>query len=251
MSENVDDRDYEIASIAADAWDDYLMGAFLTETGFSALDATNLDAANVPGESAEDFEATLDLNDDSPEQSMTLIQPHQLPITGRQLISSPPSPAPTPTIYTADLADVDAPSIRLLLNRYQQKLVPAFAPVQVLPKSPWQIVHIPKVHETLGEVLIRGDAGNANVALLFAVLSAAAFHLDALGINQDQESLVSWNLLAHKFRSRAKDRLKCAFMSLSSGTQPEDYADMLLALLSMVTVCVSQLYSYYNVKIWH
>lgn len=140
--------------------------------------------------------------------------------------------------YSFDVHDLDFPTIRLLLDRYQNTLVPYFAPARIHVKSPWEALHIPKVHETLGEVILRGDAGNSKVCLLFAVLGASAFHLDILRTSSD-EVTPPWRVIADSYRARAKARLKTSLQSLSPGKKQEDYKDVLLALLSMVTVCVS------------
>ncbi|KAG9790902.1 hypothetical protein KCU88_g1101, partial [Aureobasidium melanogenum] len=139
--------------------------------------------------------------------------------------------------YSFDVHDLDFPTIRLLLDRYQNTLVPYFAPARIHVKSPWEALHIPKVHETLGEVILRGDAGNSKVCLLFAVLGASAFHLDILRTSSD-EVTPPWRVIADSYRARAKARLKTSLQSLSPGKKQEDYKDVLLALLSMVTVCV-------------
>ncbi|KAK7403728.1 hypothetical protein QQX98_010500 [Neonectria punicea] len=158
--------------------------------------------------------------------------------------SSPPPdafsltyPPAMPIMYNVQVKDLDFATIRLLLDRYQHTLVPYFSPARIRSKSPWEALHIPKVHETLGEVMVRGDAGNSKVSLLFAVLSASAFHLGILGPSPD-EVTSSWRMIGESYRDRAKARLKMSLQILSSGQREEDYKDVLMALLSMVTICV-------------
>ncbi|EXJ94659.1 hypothetical protein A1O1_03055 [Capronia coronata CBS 617.96] len=141
--------------------------------------------------------------------------------------------------YSFDVHDLDFPTIRLLLDRYQHTLVPYLVPARVYTKSPWEALHIPKVHETLGEVILRGDAGNAKLCLFFAVLGASAFHLDVLRTSTS-EVTPPWRVIGDSYRARAKARLKISLQSLSRERKEdeEDYKDVLLALLSMVTVCV-------------
>ncbi|EXJ76879.1 hypothetical protein A1O3_10524 [Capronia epimyces CBS 606.96] len=151
---------------------------------------------------------------------------------------SPSPPMPMPITYSPDVSDLDFDSIRLLLDRYQHTLVPYFVPVRIRAKSPWETLHIPKVHETLGEVMVRGDGGNARLALTFAVLGASAFHLDILRPRTNAVAGPLWRVLGDRYRVRAKSRLKSCLRNISSGKKEEDYKDVLVALLSMVTISV-------------
>lgn len=217
------------------------MEHFVADTLLCDMYPTCPDGAETRFEPSDNFDLCLGLSDDSLDLFSEVVQPQTPSAPTYETPYLNYSPVSVSFTYGADLGDIDAATIRLLLDCYQQKLVPALTPAQVYPKSPWQILHIPKVHETLGEVLVRGDAGNPRVALFFAVLSAAAYHVDALGPEESKEdSTIPWKVLGQRFRCRAKERLKSSFRSLSSKGQMEDYTDMLLALLSMVTVCVSQ-----------
>lgn len=146
-------------------------------------------------------------------------------------------PPTMPITYSFNVEDLDFPTIRLLLDRYQHALVPYFSPARIHSKSPWETLHIPKVYETLGEFMVRGDAGNSKVSLLFAVLGASAFHLDIL-LPTSETAMLPWRVIGENYRSQAKTRLKVSLQSLSSGRKVEDYQDVLMALLSMVTLCV-------------
>ncbi|KPM42113.1 hypothetical protein AK830_g4449 [Neonectria ditissima] len=146
-------------------------------------------------------------------------------------------PLGMPMSYTFNVNDLDFPTIRLLLERYQHALVPCFSPARIQSKSPWETLHIPKVYETLGQFMVTGDAGNSKVSLLFAVLGASAFHLDILNPSSNETAL-PWRIVGERYRVQAKARLKTCLQSLSTGLKQEDYDDVLMALLSMVTLCV-------------
>ncbi|KAH7129278.1 arginine metabolism regulation protein II [Dactylonectria macrodidyma] len=146
-------------------------------------------------------------------------------------------PPGMPITYSFNVDDLDFPTIRLLLDRYQHGLVPYLSPARIHSKSPWEVLHIPKVYETLGEFMVTGDAGNSKVSLFFAVLGASAFHLDIISPSSDEGSL-PWRIIGDRYRIQAKSRLKTCLQSLSSGKKQEDYDDVLMALLSMVTLCV-------------
>lgn len=146
-------------------------------------------------------------------------------------------PSAMPITCDVQTRDLDFVTIRILLDRYEHGLTPCFSPARMLSKSPWQKLHIPKVHETLGCLMVRGNAENSKISLLFAVLGASAYHLAILGpSNQDSRS---WKVVADSYRSRAKLRLKMSLQQLSLSQRAETYIDILMALLSMVTVCVS------------
>ena len=142
--------------------------------------------------------------------------------------------------YAADLVDVDVPTIRLLMARYQE-MIPTFMPVQALRESVWERVHIPKMHEALGEILVKGDSCNPKCALLFAILSAAAYHLDAVPGGPNNSTMMSWKEIGLTFRQRARARLEASLKTAGLAKRKEDYENMLLAMLSMVTLCVRQL----------
>ncbi|KAK7430423.1 hypothetical protein QQZ08_002942 [Neonectria magnoliae] len=146
-------------------------------------------------------------------------------------------PPRMPTSYTFNVYDLDFPTIRHLLERYQHALVPCFSPARIQSKSPWETLHIPKVYEMLGQFIVTGDASNSKVSLLFAVLGASAFHLDILNPSSN-ESALHWRIIGERYRVQAKARLKTCLQGLSSGLEQEDYDDVLMALLSMVTLCV-------------
>ncbi|KAL4799768.1 fungal-specific transcription factor domain-containing protein [Aspergillus venezuelensis] len=142
-------------------------------------------------------------------------------------ISSPP-----------DLEDFAMPTARLLLDHYQSIRTTLYTPASVETKTPWEILYIPNVTSTLGEIALRGDSSNAKVSLLFAVLAISAFSLDILGSASQHSSTQNWHALGNMYRQRATKRLQKALRHLSSGLPKKDkYKDILMPLLSMVTIC--------------
>lgn len=232
-------------------WEDFVLGDFSANKVFSGFESGVLESPkNVDSElSGNGFDLPLmtpNLQYDVLGPFLTPMQLYMPHVTDMQILVTPvPSPRiqrPMSVEYASDLTDVDISSIRLLLVRYQENLVPAFAPVQVLTKSLWQRVHIPRVYDTLGEILVKGDAGDPKVALLFAVLSAASYYLDTMGRGPPHHTLTPWKDMGRLFRQRAKARLASSFKTADLGRNKEQYKDMLLAILSMVTVCVSHIH---------
>ncbi|KAL4942449.1 hypothetical protein BDV06DRAFT_235417 [Aspergillus oleicola] len=142
-------------------------------------------------------------------------------------ISSPP-----------DLEDFAMPTARLLLDHYQNIKTTLYTPASVETKTPWEILYVPNVLSTLGEIALSGDGSNAKVSLLFAVLAISAFSLDILGSASHQSAGQDWRALGNVYRQRATRRLQKALRHISSGLPRKDkYKDILMPLLSMVTVC--------------
>ncbi|OGM45076.1 hypothetical protein ABOM_006619 [Aspergillus bombycis] len=165
------------------------------------------------------------------EDSTRLTEEYSMPPSNRFLSSVITSPT---IAFTSHFSDLDFHSIRVLLDCYRNTLVPCFLPAQKYEQSPWEFLHIPKVHEALGEVMVRGDAGNAKASLLFAVLSASAFHAHIHMSPSEQK----WRTCGGQYRTLAKERLGLALKDHSSGHQSENMVDILLALTSMFTLCV-------------
>lgn len=241
-------RDCENASMTP-GWEDFVLEDFSVDKAFSGLEVGFLDS---PNDDRGIYDNLVDLSLLSPMLEggaagfvMTPMPPYIPREAEMQLLIPPSSPATQiqrflSVDYAADLTDVDVPLIRLLLARYQDKMIPTFAPVQALRKSLWERLHIPRVHQTLGEILVRGDSGDPECALLFAVLSAASYHLDAVGGGPPHHSMTPWKDMARIFRQRAKARLESSLETVGLARSKEAYENMLLAVLSMVTVCVRQ-----------
>ncbi|KAL4952323.1 fungal-specific transcription factor domain-containing protein [Aspergillus filifer] len=153
--------------------------------------------------------------------------------TSPALISPSPSISPPP-----DLEDFAMPTARLLLDHYQSIRTTLYTPASVETKTPWEILYIPNVTSTLGEIALRGDSSDAKVSLLFAVLAISAFSLDILGSASQHSSTQNWHALGNVYRQRATKRLQKALRHLSSNLPKKDkYKDILMPLLSMVTIC--------------
>lgn len=239
-------QDCENASINP-WWDDFFLSDFSVDKSFPGLEVGflgGLDDHRGLYDNGVDISLLSPMLDGDTLGLFTTPRQPYLPSEVESRLVVPPC-APPPQHqrflsiqYATDLTDVDVPSIRLLLARYQENLVPAFAPVKALTKPLWERVHIPRVHETLGEILVKGDAGDAKCALLFAILSAASYYLDTVGGGPPHHSLTPWKDMGRMFQQRAKARLVSSLRTLDITRTKHNYKDMLLAILSMVTVCV-------------
>lgn len=143
-----------------------------------------------------------------------------------------------PTTFATDFLDLDIESISYLIDRYRNSLITSFLPVQKYHTSPWEFIHVPKVHEALGEAMISGEATHAKMGLFFAVLGASAFHLYTQ-TRSTEKCDPKWKVLGEEYRLRARNRLRLSLANLSTAMPAEQVADIVLALTSMYTICVS------------
>ncbi|PYH84394.1 hypothetical protein BO82DRAFT_409610 [Aspergillus uvarum CBS 121591] len=150
------------------------------------------------------------------------------------------NPATSEAITPEDLVDFTAPNAKLLLDHYRHTIINYLAPARVKFKSPWEKVYIPSVLSAIGEILLQGDSSNARVSLLFSVLAISAFSLDGKMLLEDECGYyASAHLLGKMYRARATARLKQSLRDLSArGSKKDKYKDILMALLSMVTICI-------------
>ena len=237
-------------SIMNSEWENFILGDFSVDKPVSGLEVGFFDSTS---DHRGIYEQGLDLSFLSPMLDdatagfvMTPIEPYVPGEDDMQLLSlrGPPTSQLQRSVsvgYAPDLLDLDVPTIRLLLAHYQEKLIPTFAPIQAQGKAVWERVHIPRVYETLGEILVKGNSGDAKCTLLFAVLSAASYHLDAVGDVSPHQSATVRREMASIFRQRAKARLASTLKTLALARSRDAYEEMLLAILSMVTVCVRRI----------
>ena len=131
------------------------------------------------------------------------------------------------------------PLAKMLLDHYRHTMVTFFTPARVEAKSPWESIYIPSLLSTVGEIGLAGDSSNAKVSLLFAVFAISAFS-QSQSSSPEEQGYQDWNALGELYRERASRRLKQSLFNLSHGNdKKEKYKDILMALLSMVTICVS------------
>lgn len=123
-------------------------------------------------------------------------------------------------------------------------IITSFLPVRKHHTSPWEFIHVPKVHEILGEAMISGEVTHARMGLFFVVLGASAFHLHEK--TRNPENYISkWMVLGEEYRLRARRGIRFSLANLSMAMPAEQVADIVLVLTSMYNICVS----YFQVKV--
>ncbi|KAJ5197479.1 hypothetical protein N7449_007958 [Penicillium cf. viridicatum] len=156
------------------------------------------------------------------------------PRATQSVISLPSSPSRSSAL---DLEDFTMPLAKMLLDHYRHTMVTFFTPARVEAKSPWEAIYIPSLLSTVSEIGLAGDSSNAKVSLLFAVFAISAFS-QSQSSSPAEQGYQDWNALGELYRERASRRLKQSLFNLSHEKAKEKYKDILMALLSMVTICV-------------
>ncbi|KAL4906689.1 fungal-specific transcription factor domain-containing protein [Aspergillus multicolor] len=178
----------------------------------------------VPNEGPEGAEPPFQPSQQ--EQNLT-----ESPTSGALLTLGPSVTAPS------DLADFTMSTAKLLLDHYQNITTTLYTPASVESKTPWEICYVPNALSTLGEIALTGNSSDAKVSLLFAVFAISAFRLDILD-SPRHPGTEDWHTLGNMYRQRATKRLQMALRHLSSGLpKKEKYKNILMPLLSMVTIC--------------
>ncbi|KAK2787483.1 hypothetical protein FQN52_007201 [Onygenales sp. PD_12] len=138
-----------------------------------------------------------------------------------------------------DLEDFSMSTAKLLLDYYQNAMVTRFTPARMQSKSPWEILFVPNILSTLGEISLSGDSSNAKVSLLFAVFAISAFSLDIMFPSGRETKSLDWHTVGKRYRERATKRLQMPLRDLSMRPQKkEKYKSVLMPLLSMATISV-------------
>ncbi|BCS29252.1 Zn(II)2Cys6 transcription factor [Aspergillus puulaauensis] len=171
-----------------------------------------------------------DMPDDIPELIASEADTEPQSYRDSELTISPPVSPP------ADLEGFTMSTAKLLLDHYQNITTTIYTPASADVKTPWEILYIPNVLSTLGEVALTGNSSDAKVSLLFAVLAISAFSLDIL--SSPEAVSEDWRALGNMYRQKATKRLQMTLRNLSTGLpKKEKYKNILMPLLSMVTIC--------------
>ncbi|KAH0353929.1 hypothetical protein KCU83_g2704, partial [Aureobasidium melanogenum] len=148
---------------------------------------------------------------------------------------SPRLPTPVTLTFSQDVSGMAPGVMRTLLDHYQTSMMSCFTPLHH-EKPPWKILHLPCAISAYGELSLLGDSNNAKMTLLFAVLAMSAFNLKHL--QTDSMEADNWQSIAESYREKAKARLKLCLREQSEEKKKSKYKEVLMALTSMVTVCV-------------
>lgn len=126
--------------------------------------------------------------------------------------------------------------VRFLLDHFAEQYVDIVSLIKN-QKSPWRILHLPSALSTFGELVIWRTPDHFRISLFYAILALSAFHLDRLSGSSDGAG--HWWAVGTSHYMRARSELRKGLSLEANGTKQAKYKDILMALLTMVTVCVS------------
>ncbi len=152
---------------------------------------------------------------------------------------------------------------RFLLEHYSTEVV-SFMCHLPNPQSPWRTIHFPCAMSTMADLLVFGSTNNARLALFYALLSVSANHLGSkipwsaqlerrsqdaaresesnslLDTNDSREMSNYWLAKGSLFQDMATSQiLTCLQIQQGNSENQEDYRELLMSLLSMVTISVT------------
>lgn len=104
------------------------------------------------------------------------------------------------------------------------------------PGSTWQKLQMPEIQKTLGQIALKVKPSAASSAVLLAVLAVTSFHMD--GLNTTEAHTGYWWHLGEDYMTQAVTRINSLFDDDPPSLDRVRYKTSLMALLTVVAVCV-------------
>lgn len=180
---------------------------------------------------------SLDFDFDWPDCSAPHTWPGEQPI----LSSLGPLDFHLPMVNRSELTDVIPSNAYYLMEHYRNQMVGLFSPVHVV-QSPWKALHLPCASNALADLTLRGESKEARTALFYAILSVSAFNLNKVNsevLTEGAETSMHWWEVGVSYREKAKKALQSCLRQERNGSAKSKYKEVLMAMLSMITICVS------------
>lgn len=127
---------------------------------------------------------------------------------------------------------------RLLLDYYSSKVIEVMS-MSPVRKPPWKTIHLPCAMSALAELMVHGETRSfAKMALFYALLSISSFHMSC--VNQESEERSQyWSTKGVKHKDTAQKYLRSALNKDLPKAMRGKYKEVLMSMLSMVTIGVS------------
>lgn len=130
--------------------------------------------------------------------------------------------------------------VKYLLDHYSNNVLHIFS-ILDNKDTPWRNFHLPRAYQCCTELEVVGKSSPARSALLHAILSVSAFHLQNKHMHLNQtETAMKWANIASTHRFQALDYLTTSAADPLTASTNSEYKELLAAMLSMVTVDVSR-----------
>lgn len=153
-------------------------------------------------------------------------------------VLSPMPHSPQDFTISDALGSPISPEGHLLLSHFIDDFVKVASPI-TNAKSPWQILYFPEALSTVGQLTLRTQPSSASLSLLCSLMVISAFHLDRL--SGAEPGCGYWWRVAESYQEKAMSHIQVSLRHEVKGPGKAKYKTLLMALLTMVTACVSVL----------
>jgi arginine metabolism regulation protein II len=127
---------------------------------------------------------------------------------------------------------------RLLLDHYSERIIDvmSMSPGQ---KAPWKTIHLPCAMEAFAEIIVHGQTRSvAKMALFYALLSISSFHIGSANDACDDRATY-WQKKGAEYKQVSESYLRSALRGNMPKAARGKYKEVLMSVLSMVTIGVS------------
>lgn len=116
-------------------------------------------------------------------------------------------------------------------------LLELFKDCYARPGSSWQILQMPAIQRTVGQIALKVQPSTASSAVLLAVLAVMSFHMDRLNTTETRTGY--WWHVGEDYMTQALTRINPLLEDDPPLMDNARYKMSLMALLTVVAVCVS------------
>jgi hypothetical protein len=142
------------------------------------------------------------------------------------------------SIYSDDSVPYTLPNdTQELLQHWSRNMDSWFPPLRA-KKHPWSVLHLPLALSTVAELTVLRKTKHVKISIFRALLSLSAFVLYRCSTNTEKRSIY-WHQVAGINREVAIQEMKQALLNEIHGLHRAKYKELLVALLSLVSVSVS------------
>lgn len=180
---------------------------------------------------------TIDLSDHAPADVEDVTGPSEAHVA--QIIAPSPFHLHIQPVPGHDIQTSVSTHAHFLLDHYKSQMGKLFSPLRAR-KSPWSILHFPRALSALAELSIFKTTKHAHTSLFYSVLAVSAFNWNNIH-REHKDSTTYWRNIGEGFRRGAKKQLGWTCETELAGEKSSKYKDILMAILTMVTISVSSL----------
>lgn len=123
-----------------------------------------------------------------------------------------------------------------LLSNYKDTVIGLLSPSPRRRKGPWQVLHLPSAMNTLALLMLGDQPSHASLSIFHSIMAISAYSLRG-SLSGDVRQC--WNSKGDDHKLKAQLNLKLTLQDAFTTPKKAKYKDILMSLLTMVTVSVS------------